>query len=189
MMVSHDAGKTWHSQSMSDNCKMLFDVHMIDHRIGLACAATDEDISKSHALILRTVDGGEHWSKVYESARPFETSWKVSFPDDLHGFASIQTYNPDSSANQQIIIKTNDGGVNWKEIALVKDIKAREFGIGFVDPMHGYVGTMDSGFETFDGGENWRKIDLGRACNKIRIYQDEKGIYGYAIGVNVFKLE
>ena len=48
---------------------------------------------------------------------------------------------------------------------------------------------MNSGFETKDGGKTWKKIDLGRVCNKIRIYKDDKGkVYGYAIGVNVFKL-
>ena len=49
---------------------------------------------------------------------------------------------------------------------------------------------MNSGFETLDGGETWKKIDLGRACNKIRIYKDAiSSVYGYAIGVNVYKLD
>jgi hypothetical protein len=48
---------------------------------------------------------------------------------------------------------------------------------------------MNSGFETKDGGQTWRKIDLGRACNKIRIYKNANNkVFGYAIGVNVFKL-
>lgn len=45
---------------------------------------------------------------------------------------------------------------------------------------------MNSGFETKDGGKTWKKIDLGSACNKIRIYKDDNGkVYCYAIGVNV----
>jgi hypothetical protein len=45
------------------------------------------------------------------------------------------------------------------------------------------------GFATKDGGNTWEKIDLGVAFNKIRIYKNDKGkTYGYAIGVNVFKL-
>jgi hypothetical protein len=34
------------------------------------------------------------------------------------------------------------------------------------------------------------KVNLGMACNKIRIYKDANGkVYGYAIGVNVLKGE
>jgi hypothetical protein len=47
---------------------------------------------------------------------------------------------------------------------------------------------MNSGYETKDGGKNWSPVNLGMACNKIRVYRDEKGkVYGYAIGVDVLK--
>jgi hypothetical protein len=70
----------------------------------------------------------------------------------------------------------------------VEDAGAREFGIGFIDENHGFVGTMNSGYETKDGGLTWTPINLGMACNKIRIYRDPNGkIYGYAIGVEVMK--
>ena len=78
----------------------------------------------------------------------------------------------------------------WIEIDLVDDVKAREFGVGFINENHGFVGTMNSGYETKDGGATWSPIDMGMACNKIRIYTKPDGnIYGYAIGVNVLKLE
>jgi hypothetical protein len=38
--------------------------------------------------------------------------------------------------------------------------------------------------------ESWVKVNLGMACNKIRMYKDANGkIYGYAIGVDVMKYE
>ena len=189
IMISHDDGATWASSSMNNNCKMLFDIKMFNKNEGIACAATSEDVSQSNALILRTTDGGKTWQNVYQSTRPFETTWKVSFPTKNVGYVTIQSYNPDPTVSQQRIAKTTDGGLTWKEIDLVNDAAAREFGIGFIDENHGYVGTMKSGFETTDGGNNWQKIDLGTACNKIRIYKTEDGkIYGYAIGVNVYKL-
>lgn len=47
---------------------------------------------------------------------------------------------------------------------------------------------MNSGYETKDGGKTWAKVNLGLACNKIRIYKDaNEKIYGYAIGVDVLK--
>jgi photosystem II stability/assembly factor-like uncharacterized protein/pimeloyl-ACP methyl ester carboxylesterase len=188
IMVSHDGGITWASNSMSKDCKMLFDIKMFDKNNGFACAGSDENLEKSNALILKTSDGGKTWNKVYQSNRPFETTWKVSFPNDKVGYVTIQSYNPDPSVKQQRIAKTTDGGQTWKEINLVEDAGAREFGIGFIDENHGYVGTMKSGFETKDGGLTWTPINLGMACNKIRIYRDALDkVYGYCIGVDVMK--
>ena len=190
MMVSHDGGLTWASNSMNNDCKMLFDIKMFDKNNGFVCAATDEDIEKSNALILKTSDGGRTWKKVYQSNRPFEGTWKVSFPTKKVGYVTIQSYNPDPNVKQQRIAKTTDGGETWNEINLVEDAGAREFGIGFIDENHGFVGTMNSGYETKDGGKTWAKVNLGMACNKIRIYKDANGkTYGYAIGVNVLKGE
>jgi photosystem II stability/assembly factor-like uncharacterized protein len=189
IMISHDAGETWISKSMNADCKMLFDIKMLDKNNGFACAATNEDITKSNALILKTSDGGTTWQNVYQSNRFYETTWKISFPTKNVGYVTIQSYNPDPNAKQQRLAKTTDGGKTWSEINLTEDATAREFGIGLIDENHGFVGTMNSGFETKDGGQTWTKIDLGRACNKIRIYENAYGkTYGYAIGVNVFKL-
>lgn len=189
IMMSHDGGENWTSKSMNSDCKMLFDIKMLDKNNGFVCAATSEDISQSNALILRTSDGGATWQKVYQSDRPFETTWKISFPTKNVGYVTIQSYNPDPNVKQQRVAKTTDGGKTWKEINLVEDAGAREFGIGFIDENNGFVGTMSSGFETKDGGATWTKIDLGKACNKIRLYKNAQGeTYGYAIGVNVFKL-
>jgi photosystem II stability/assembly factor-like uncharacterized protein/dienelactone hydrolase len=190
MMVSHDGGLTWTSNSMNKDCKMLFDIKMFDKNNGIVCAASDEDMEKSNALILKTSDGGKTWKKVYQSNRPFEGTWKASFPTKDVGYVTIQSYNPDPNVKQQRIAKTTDGGKTWNEINLVEDAGAREFGIGFIDENHGFVGTMNTGFETKDGGLTWTTVNLGMACNKIRIYKDANGkIYGYAIGVEVLKGE
>lgn len=188
IMISHDAGTTWESKSMNEQCKMLFDIKMFNKNEGFVCAATSDNVTESNALILKTTDGGKTWKKVYQSARPYETTWKISFPTPKVGYVTIQSYNPDPNIKQQRIVKTIDGGETWTEMDLVEDNTAREFGIGFIDENHGFVGTLNSGFETKDGGKTWRKIDLGRACNKIRIYKNKaEGFYGYAIGIDVLK--
>jgi len=188
MMISHDGGINWISKSMNEDCKMLFDIKMFDKNNGVVCASSDEHIEKSNAVILKTSDGGNTWEKVYQSARPFETTWKASFPTEKIGYVTIQSYNNDVNVKQQRIAKTIDGGNTWQEINLVEDAAAREFGIGFIDQNHGFVGTMNSGYETKDGGKTWMPVNLGKACNKIRIYKDSEGkSYGYAIGVDVMK--
>ena len=189
IMISNDGGETWNSHSLQHEAKMLFDIYMFDKNKGIACAASDENIAYSNALILKTEDGGKNWKKVYQSSRPFETTWKVSFPTPNIGYVTIQSYNPDPNVKQQRIAKTTDGGNTWEEIDLIQDALARQFGIGFLDENHGFVGTMSSGFETKDGGKTWSPIDLGRACNKINLYKDSNGNpYGYSIGADVFKL-
>ncbi|MFN5319200.1 MAG: hypothetical protein ACK5CY_10220, partial [Bacteroidia bacterium] len=187
-MVSHDGGLSWQSASMNGDCKMLFDIKMFDKNNGIVCAASNEDIEKSNALILKTADGGITWKNVYQSIRPFEGTWKASFPSDKVGYVTIQSYNHDTTVRRQRVAKTTDGGNTWQEINLVEDASAREFGIGFLDENHGFVGTMNSGYETKDGGKTWLAVDMGKACNKIRIYTGANGKkYGYAIGVDVLK--
>ncbi len=189
IMVSHDGGETWKSSSMNEDCKMLFDIKMFDKNTGYVCAASSADVTTSNALVLKTTNGGKTWKKVYQSTRPFENTWKMSFPTEKVGYVTIQSYNPNPAINQQRVAKTTDGGKTWQELDLVKDARGREFGVGFIDENTGYVGTMSSGYKTTDGGKTWEKVDLGMACNKIRIYKTPEGkLYGYAIGVNVFKL-
>jgi len=187
MMVSHDDGKTWQSWTMDAYGKMLFDIKMFNTKEGFACSASSDDITQSNALILYTKDGGKTWSKVYQSERPFETTWKVSFPTRNVGYVSIQSYNPDTTVKQQRVAKTTDGGKTWQEINVCEDAQARQFGIGFIDENHGYLGTYRTGYVTKDGGKTWNKTNLGIACNKIRFYTNGDKLYGYAIGVQVFK--
>ncbi|MEY5032659.1 MAG: hypothetical protein RL354_1690, partial [Planctomycetota bacterium] len=85
--------------------------------------------------------------------------------------------------------KTTDGGKTWAEIPLVDDHKVREFGIAFVDEDLGWVGAMPHGFGTTDGGKTWEPVDFGNAVNKIRLLRGQDRVTGYAIGVEIHKLE
>jgi photosystem II stability/assembly factor-like uncharacterized protein len=188
-IVSHDGGNSFRSMDMSPYCNMLFDIRMLDKQNGFACAASSGNMPDNHARIIRTRDGGSTWQTVYESKRPFEITWKCSFPTRKTGYVTLQHYNPDSTQLQQRFVKTVNGGKSWKEMPLCRDYKARPFGVGFIDEEKGFIGTMNSGYATADGGRHWTKTDLGAACNKIRILRDPGGrLYGYAIGVNVYKL-
>lgn len=189
-IVSHDNGKHFSSMDMSPYCSALYDIKMFNAQEGFACASTTVEIEKSHACILHTQDGGKTWKKVFETKRPFEISWKLFFPSQKVGYATIQSYNTDTTVTLQHFVKTTKRGRKWKEYELCNDYKARSFGVGFIDEKNGFIGTRTGGFQTKNGGKSWEKVDIGKSCNKIRIVKLPNGhIYGYAIGVNVYRLK
>lgn len=157
LLVSHDNGLTFTSMDMSKYCNALYDIKMMNKNEGFACASVGEDLEKSHAAILYTNDQGTTWKKVYESSRGYEISWKICFPSNEVGYATLQSYNPDSSVSTQRFIKTTNGGKKWREYQLCRDYKSRPFGIGFINLLEGYIGTMNTGYHTVDGGKTGKK--------------------------------
>jgi len=189
---SDDLGKSWRQGKIPAIGAMAFDVKFLDDRRGFIAAATHADISQANALILATEDGGATWNEVYRSTRPFEATWKLSFPTAEVGYCTVQSYDPDPAASARFVAKTTDGGKTWAEIPLVDDHKVREFGIGFVDAERGWIGAMPHGFATVDGGKTWTKADFGNAVNKIRLVPADaasgsNGVVAYAIGVEIHK--
>jgi photosystem II stability/assembly factor-like uncharacterized protein len=180
LLRSEDAGEHWSVIDLSERAGMILDVKFLDPQIGFVFAATSADVSQSHALILRTTDGGRSWKDVYRSARSGEIIWKASFPTQQVGYATIQS--DESSALQQRIVKSVDRGRHWTELPLVRDKSAQEFGIGFVDVRHGWVGTAAGGYETTDGGSSWHVSDLATKANKIRTHASDGTSMVYAIG-------
>lgn len=102
---------------------------------------------------------------------------------------TIQNYNPDKNIPQRVVAKTTDGGKTWKKIPLANEFNLREFGIGFVDEKRGWVGGSTGGYETLDGGKTWKPVELGKAVNKNRLLKTQNGFVGYAIGVDLYKLD
>jgi photosystem II stability/assembly factor-like uncharacterized protein len=189
LLRSLDGGKTWKSQNLSAHTKMILDVKFFDENRGFIMGASDTDTEKSNALIIATQDGGATWKKVYQSTRPFEITWKASFPTRDTGYVTIQNYNPDKTISQRYVAKTTDGGATWNEIPLVNDHAVRQFGVGFADEKIGWVGTTTGGYQTTDGGATWASVaDMGRASNKVRIIRDGNGFVAYAIGLDVRKI-
>lgn len=195
-IYSDDLGETWQQVKLPDQCKMVFDVHFNDHEHGFIAGATSADVAEANALILATTDGGKTWNKVYQSSRPYELTWKISFPTKTTGYVTIQAYNPDTSVSQRFIAKTTDGGRTFSEIPLVDDHKVRQFGIAFASENEGWVGAMPGGFYTADGGKTWSPAGFGNAVNKIRVVRgtaespmSNSALTLYSIGVDVHKLE
>jgi photosystem II stability/assembly factor-like uncharacterized protein len=183
MLRSEDGGETWRLIDLSDRAGMILDVKFLDPDVGFVFAGTNSDVALSRALILGTRDGGLTWREVYRSTRSHEIIWKASFPSAQTGYATLQS--EDESNVQQRLLKSTDGGNHWLELPLVRNSAAQEFGIGFVDARHGWIGTAAGGFETRDGGKVWRSSDLAPKANKIRTHAADSSPMVYAIGSEV----
>jgi photosystem II stability/assembly factor-like uncharacterized protein len=201
LMRSLDGGESWKTLDVSAHTAMILDVKFFDEMHGVIAGASDADTEKSHARIIATSDGGVTWKTVYESTRPYEITWKLSFPSREVGYSTIQKYNPDKTVTQHYVAKTMDGGKTWREVAVAQDGDDREFGVGFLTPQAGFVGTIKGGYRTLDGGATWQFVEMGRAVNKIRFLKagkpaslkqgmnDATAAVGYAIGADIRKLE
>ncbi|MGL5002689.1 MAG: WD40/YVTN/BNR-like repeat-containing protein, partial [Casimicrobium sp.] len=166
LLRSLDGGVTWKFIDLSSQAGPILDVKFFNEMEGFVFAGTTGDTEKSNALILKTNDGGVTWKNVYQSNRPFEITWKASFPSRDIGYVTIQSYDPDKTKSQRYVAKTTDGGNTWKEIPLVDEHAVREFGVAFVTPQIGWVGAIDGAYQTVDGGASWSKVkadDIGRA--------------------------
>lgn len=186
LLRSVDGGATWSVIDMSAHAGMILDVHFQGEHTGMVFASTDRDPQVTSGLILKTTDGGATWKRVYQGTRPTELVWKASFPTRDVGYATVQSYDP--RERQQRIVKTIDGGGTWTELPMIEDPAARQFGIGFVDPEHGWVGTMAGGFYTADGGRSFSKVSIAPAANKFRVVPGAAGPIVFAIGTEVQKL-
>jgi photosystem II stability/assembly factor-like uncharacterized protein len=187
LMRSLDGGASWSAIDMNPHVAAITDVKFFDEMNGMVIGGDDANVARSHAVVVTTRDGGVTWQRAYTSARPYELSWKVSFPSRQIGYVTVQNYNPDKAVTQRVVAKTTDGGKGWSELPLVEDFAVRQFGVGFADDNTGWVGTTTSGFATKDGGKSWTRVEMGKAVNKIRIVPDGQHYVGYAIGTDVYK--
>ena len=189
LMTSKDLGLSWRSEDLSPLTEAVLDVHFINERVGFIAGATDSDVERSSAVILRTVDGGITWRRVYVGTRQFEIVWKLTFPTPRIGFATVQNYNPDPAVRARVVAHTRDGGATWIELPVAQDHALQEFGIGFLDARRGWIGGSPTGYETIDGGLTWNPTDVGRAGNKFRVVRDGSKLRVYAIGTDVRRLD
>ena len=180
LIKTTDGGATWTSQDMEPYATCLIDVHFFDANNGLAVGGTGSPNFRK-AVILSTSDGGATWQTRYNANRPgAEWCWKISFPDRLTGFVSIE--REDNKAPRYVLATAN-GGLTWTEIPFVAGYD--EQGIGFVSAMTGWVGGWTGNtYETLDGGASWHLAGFGVFLNRVRVLGSS---LAYGVGQTVYK--
>jgi len=190
IMTSFDGGATWKSQDLSRLTGMILDIKFVSATTGFIAGASASDERRSHALVLKTTDGGRSWRKVYESQRPMENTWKLAFPTSTTGYVTVLSYDPNPASVRRYVAKTVDGGETWRELPVVDDKRLIEYGVAFIDARHGWVGGDPGGYETRDGGAIWRPANMGVAVNKIRILPTGRsGLRLFSVGKAVWRLD
>ena len=150
ILVSTDDGASW-TQAEVPTRALLTAVHMHDQRTGWAVG--------HDAVILRTSDGGETWTLVYEAPEEELPLLDVWFRDERAGFA-VGAYG--------YFLATEDGGETWTSRAISQD----DFHLNALVPVAD--GTPEShrngpqrlyiaaeagvAYRSDDGGATWREL-------------------------------
>ncbi|MBV6652221.1 MAG: T9SS type A sorting domain-containing protein [Mameliella sp.] len=185
-MRSTDGGSTWKSASLSAYIQMITDIYFTSPTNGYIFGGTSPSVQLSKARVLHTTDGGDTWTPIYTGERTFELCWKASFPTNETVYVTLLNYAPNYP--ERYIAKTTDGGQTWEELPFASNSQ-KEFGIGFVDELTGWIGTDAGGYETQDGGLTWTSKNIGGFVNKIRLMPNDNSEWmGYAIGDRIYKM-
>jgi len=190
-MRSEDGGANWFTLDLNDIAEMLIDLYFWDELNGIIVGGTSGGFDDSHAIILRTEDGGENWNVVYEGNREREWCWKISFPTADVGYVSVQK-GAWGEHEDEYFLKTTDGGDTWTEHIFYTSTESAEHGwyssqaIGFINEDVGWMGSYIDRPTLFtsDGGESWTETSFGWHVNRIRFLSDQ---LGFAAGQTVYK--
>ncbi len=142
-----DSAKTWVTLNSTVNIP-VYNLFFINAQTGFAvggqisCSGTG--CISPGGFILRTLDGGQTWSRVYTPTEKIEIT-SVYFINTSTGFC----------VGNNIILKTMDGGQTWSEYkvnALSRQLRQ----ILFINTQVGYaVGLSGQIVKTGDGGVTW----------------------------------
>ena len=123
--------------------------NFINDNIGYALVL---DVSTNKELILKTIDGGNHWDSI-PGVNLFEFM-DISFIKDSVGFSVFRDLNNLNSPMK--IYKTNDDGNNWLDVSP----NSTNAGMGnsvvqFLDENVGFWGVGSVLYKTTNGGSTW----------------------------------
>lgn len=171
LFYTSDSGNTWSFHKVPFGNANLF---FLDNRYGWALFNTGAGAGSSTAQILRTENGGETWSLVYEvtpdsaleaTGIPFSGSKEeISFRDENHGYVSGNI----PADGFVYLYETMDGGASWSQVSLELPQELQKSMLSFQAPQFfdaergklvvRYFGTDNQGtllFTTNDGGDLW----------------------------------
>jgi serine/threonine protein kinase len=120
------------------------------------------------------VAGNPSWTIMtsLQETAPEETFDQIAFPSRKVGFV----------AGRAGVYKTDDAGATWKRIWSTN--WPRVYALRFMDEQHGWL-AADRLYETTDGGQNWRPVDLPVPVRAVTAFAVSAGRDLAAAGVTM----
>ena len=151
-----DSGTTWRKLN-SGTTLHLHSVYFIDENVGLASShamsdCLDADCDKG-SVLLKTINGGDTWTKTYFPE--YIRILSLKFFDPLNGIAIIHKTDLPNSRDEYVAT-TSDGGSNWNLLDL--EIKRYSSGLYFADNIAFIAGENNQIFKSTDWGQTWQTI-------------------------------
>ena len=175
---SNDAGNSWAYFDMSAYALALVDIHFLSPDTGFV---TGTSINPAEGgIVLRTTNGCASWQTVHTTGVTSDIIWKIQVLDAIHCFGSV--YGVGLALDTRMI-RSSDGGLTW-EGREVADHYTYTEGMGFIDPLHGWVGGDAELFSTTDGGDTWVSTVMGELHN--RFFRVNENI-AYLSGQSIYK--
>jgi photosystem II stability/assembly factor-like uncharacterized protein len=183
LLRSDDDGASWVSKDLGDWLSMAIDAHFATPDEGLVVGMGS---SGQRCTVVRTEDGGDSFTQVFESEINGSLCWKVDFPTPDVGYVAIL----ETAGGPGRFAKTTDGGATWAELPLPGDDAYPALAAGFISADIGWMAPESANipvYRTFDGGATWEPDPtLKGPINRFR-FVDAKT--AYAVGAKVWKLE
>lgn len=161
IIKSTDGGNNWSFIDMSLHASSIIDFYFLNKDTGFVTGKSPLPIAT--AIILYTTNGGQSWSIKYENTQPSEYCWKIQRVTKLIYYAAIE----DLTSVPPKILKSIDGGMTWKAYQ-VSSTPYNIEGIGFINPLHGWVGGGPGwSFESRNGGLTWDTVHVCPLMNRV----------------------
>jgi photosystem II stability/assembly factor-like uncharacterized protein len=185
---SSDSGNTWNSQNSSTTLH-LNSIYFLNQNIGFISGrgmngCLDPDCNKG-SILLRTIDGGNHWTKMFYDSLAYLKS--MQFRDENNGIAIMETYQRPNS-KFKFLVKTNDGGNTWVKTNLnIPQTYSSE--IIKKDNIYYTIGTDNKILKSTDFGDTWQSITtpIIASHDLFGIYFINKDIGFISDGINAYK--
>jgi photosystem II stability/assembly factor-like uncharacterized protein len=143
-----NGGDSWQAENSNTNLP-IYGLYFIDSNKGFAvggessCGGTG--CVPPGGFILRTLDGGQSWARVYTTVEKTEIT-SVYFVNTNVGFC----------VGNNVIYKTTNGGLAWTAQA-IENLGGKMMQIKFTDDKNGFIICLfDKIVQTDDGGLTWK---------------------------------
>lgn len=155
MYKTSDAGRSWQKQDTATSLN-LYSVFYLNENLGFVGARSancnSEDCNKG-ALLLKTVDGGKSWTKLF--FKEYTGIHSITFADELHGLAIGF-----SDSETPHLIKTLDGGKNWTKLNVPIRATLLDSRIALIDQVIYIKGERQHLLKSTDFGDSWTSLNI-----------------------------